>query len=78
MGYRNFNAYIARWRLSEAREALSDPAQAEVPISTIAIDSGFQSLAPFNRAFKAETGMTPTEFRLKSLGGPDREDAAAA
>ena len=78
LGYRNFNAYIARWRLSEAREALSDPAQAEVPISTIAIDSGFQSLAPFNRAFKAETGMTPTEFRLKALGGPDRQEAAAA
>ena len=28
---------------------------------TIAMDAGFQSLGPFNRAFKADTGVTPTE-----------------
>jgi AraC-like DNA-binding protein len=38
-----------------------------VPISTIAIDSGFQSLAPFNRAFKRETGLTPTEYRARAM-----------
>jgi AraC-like DNA-binding protein len=42
---------------------VADPAQAEVPILTIALDAGFNSLGPFNRAFKAETGMTPREFR---------------
>lgn len=68
LGFRNFNAYIGQWRLGEAKEALADPEQQAVPISTIAIDSGFQSLAPFNRAFKGETGMTPTEFRAKALG----------
>jgi len=36
-------------------------------ISTIALDAGFQSLGPFNRAFRAETGLTPTEFRAKGL-----------
>lgn len=80
LGYRNFNAYIARWRLAEAREALADPSQAEVPISTIAIDSGFQSLAPFNRAFKAQTGMTPSEYRARALeaGAPEVHEEAAA
>lgn len=68
LGYRNFNAYIARWRIAEAKQALLDPDQVEVPISTIAIDSGFQSLAPFNRAFKTDTGMTPSEFRADGLG----------
>lgn len=63
LGYRNFNAYIGHWRIDEAKAALADPEQLEVPISTIAIDSGFQSLAPFNRAFKSETGMTPSEYR---------------
>lgn len=67
LGFRNFNAYVAQWRIDEAREALADPEQAPVPISTIAIDSGFQSLAPFNRAFKRETGLTPTEFRQRAL-----------
>jgi AraC-like DNA-binding protein len=34
---------------------------------TIALDAGFQSLGPFNRAFKAHTGMTPTDFRRDRL-----------
>lgn len=66
LGHRNFNAYISQWRIAEAKEALSDPTQAEVPISTIAIDSGFHSLAPFNRAFRGETGMTPSEYRAEA------------
>lgn len=67
LGYRNFSAYVGRWRLDEAKEALADVTQQEVPISTIALDSGFQSLAPFNRAFKADTGLTPTAYRRKAL-----------
>jgi AraC-like DNA-binding protein len=63
LGFRNFNEYLNRHRLSDAKQALADPAQAEVPILTIALDAGFQSLGPFNRAFKADTGMTPTEYR---------------
>jgi AraC-like DNA-binding protein len=55
------------YRIADAKAALADPAQAAVPVLTIALDSGFSSLGPFNRAFKAETGMTPTEFRR--LGG---------
>jgi AraC-like DNA-binding protein len=63
LGFRNFNEYLNRHRLADAKQALADPAQVEVPILTIALDAGFQSLGPFNRAFKADTGMTPTEFR---------------
>ncbi|WP_122467955.1 helix-turn-helix domain-containing protein [Brevundimonas lutea] len=66
LGYRNFNAYLNAWRLAEARAALADPAQHDVPISTIALDAGFNSLGPFNRAFKAAEGMTPSEFRLEA------------
>lgn len=68
LGFRNFNAFVGQWRIEEARQALADPEQMQVPISTIAIDSGYQSLAPFNRAFKRETGLTPTEFRANALG----------
>jgi len=63
LGYRNFNAYLNAWRLEDAKAALRDPAQRDVPISTIALDAGFSSLGPFNRAFKAAEGMTPSEFR---------------
>jgi AraC-like DNA-binding protein len=52
----------------DAKQALADPAQRDVPILTIALDAGFQSLSPFNRAFKADTSMTPTEFRRRAEG----------
>jgi AraC-like DNA-binding protein len=66
LGFRNFNEYLNRQRLADAKQALADPTQKDVPILTIALDAGFQSLGPFNRAFKADTGMTPTEFRRQS------------
>jgi AraC-like DNA-binding protein len=63
LGYRNFNTFLNNHRVEEAKAALADPAQVEVPVITIALDAGFQSLGPFNRAFKAVTGVTPTEYR---------------
>jgi len=63
LGYRNFNVFLNKHRIEEAKAALADPAQSEVPVITIAMDAGFQSLGPFNRAFKATTGVTPTEYR---------------
>ena len=69
LGYRNFNSFLNHYRIAEARAALVDPTQATVPILTIALDAGFSSLGPFNRAFKAETGVTPSEFRRDSAIG---------
>lgn len=65
LGYRNFNAFLNGYRIAEARAALADPSQGEVPILTIALDAGFNSLGPFNRAFKAETGTTPSAYRRR-------------
>ncbi|RZL35562.1 MAG: AraC family transcriptional regulator [Rubrivivax sp.] len=67
LGHRNFNAYVNGLRLAEARRRLADPAQRALPVLTIALDVGFGSIGPFNRAFKAETGQTPTEFRQQRL-----------
>jgi AraC-like DNA-binding protein len=66
LGYRNFNTFLNAWRIADARAALADPSQAEVPVLTIAMDAGFGSLGPFNRAFKAETGLTPSEYRARA------------
>jgi len=71
LGHRNFTTYVNLYRLAETTAALGDPSQARVPILTIALDAGFQSLGPFNRAFKAHTGMTPSEFRRDRLGEPN-------
>lgn len=70
LGHRNFSTFVNGYRLAEVTAALSDPSQAEVPILTIALDAGFQSLGPFNRAFKAYAGVTPSEFRRCALAAP--------
>ena len=79
LGYRNFNSFLNFYRIADAKVALADPAQAEVPVLTIALDAGFSSLGPFNRAFKAETGMTPSEFRRVrgGMGSPIPDSASA-
>lgn len=69
LGHRNFNAFLNRYRIEEAKAALVDPGQVEVPVLTIAMDTGFQSIGPFNRAFKAATNLTPTEFRRLAMAG---------
>jgi len=68
LGYRNFNSFLNHYRIDDAKAALADRAQAAVPIVTIAMDAGFSSLGPFNRAFKAETGLTPGDYRRLNTG----------
>jgi AraC-like DNA-binding protein len=68
LGHRNFNDFVNGYRLAEARERLADPEAARLPVLTIALDAGFQSIGPFNRAFKDDTGMTPVEYRRAKLG----------
>lgn len=75
MGYRNFNAFINGLRLDAVQAALKDPARRDQPVLTLALDAGFQSIGPFNRAFKAATGQTPTEFRKQNLA-PAQETSA--
>ncbi|WP_185970204.1 MULTISPECIES: helix-turn-helix domain-containing protein [unclassified Mesorhizobium] len=70
LGHRNFSAFLNQWRLQDTKQALLDPDQFGVPISTIALDAGFQSIGPFNRAFRQETGLTPTAFRAKAAASP--------
>jgi AraC-like DNA-binding protein len=68
LGFRNFSAFINSYRLAEVKAALADPAQAQTPISTIALDAGFGSIASFNRVFSATFGMTPSDFRRNPTG----------
>jgi AraC-like DNA-binding protein len=65
LGYRNFNALLHEHRLRDACERLADPAKAHLPILTIALDVGYQSIAPFNQAFREAMACTPSEYRRK-------------
>ncbi|MBL4583897.1 MAG: AraC family transcriptional regulator [Pseudomonadales bacterium] len=67
LGYRNFNDYLNRLRIAEAQTRLADSAQGHLPILTIAMDVGYASLTPFNRAFKLKHQQTPGEYRREKL-----------
>lgn len=62
MGYDHFRTFLNHYRVAEARRLLSDKGRDDKLI-TIALDSGFASLASFNRAFKAIEGRTPSDYR---------------
>lgn len=68
LGFRNFNAYLNSHRIAEAKVLLTSQAQRRLPVLTIAMDLGYGSLGPFNRAFKEATGQTPTEYRAAASG----------
>lgn len=52
--------YVIRRRILYAKNLLAD---SSVPITEIAMRSGFNSLATFNRIFKKHLGCTPSEYR---------------
>ena len=60
LGYRNFNDFLHHYRLQEAAARLTCE---DLPILTIALESGYGSIGPFNRAFRQRFGMTPSEYR---------------
>jgi len=50
-------------RPSRRVQRLSDPACDRRPILTLALEAGFGSIGPFNRAFRERHGVSPSEFR---------------
>lgn len=63
LGFRNFPAFVNHYRLEEVRARLADPALERRPVLTLALEAGFGSIGPFNRAFRDRYGVTPTAFR---------------
>ncbi|MBT0587651.1 helix-turn-helix domain-containing protein [Alteromonas oceanisediminis] len=65
LGFTHFSHYINAQRIDAIKHALRRSDNAHIPILTIALNHGFNSLPPFNRAFKQQEGITPTEYRAK-------------
>lgn len=63
LGYRNFNELLHEHRLEAAAARLADPREDRLPVLSIALDCGYGSIGPFNRAFKARYGVTPSQYR---------------
>lgn len=67
LGFKNFNDFLNSYRIAEARTILTDPAQSRKTILEIGYELGYQSIGPFNKAFKEQTGTTPTAYRKANL-----------
>ncbi len=67
LGYRNFNAMLHKYRIEDASDALADKDAPNVPVLTIALSVGYQSITPFNNAFRQIMGVTPSEYRKREI-----------
>ncbi len=66
----NFNDFINDYRVKEVCKKLLSPETQHLTISGIALESGFNSQATFQRAFKNTMGMSPKEYldtQLKNM-----------
>lgn len=63
LGFKNFNAFLNRFRVAAAERVLADPGKAHLGVAEVAYQVGYRSLGTFNRVFKELTGRTPSEYR---------------
>ena len=60
---RTFGHWVLEARLEGCSAALRDPHQRQQNISEVAYRWGFNDLSYFNKAFRAQFGMTPGDWR---------------
>jgi len=59
----NFNDFVNTYRVEEVKRKLATPDFQHLSLLGIAFESGFNSKATFNRAFKKRTGKAPSEYK---------------
>lgn len=63
----NFFDFVNHYRIKEVKSRIGNPEYKHLSLFGIALDSGFNSKSAFNRVFKKVTGITPSEYRSKTL-----------
>lgn len=63
----NFFEYVNGYRIAEVKATLTDPAQADTSVLDLALRAGYNSKTTFNRLFKLDTGVTPSQYRKAEL-----------
>ncbi|MDF5759205.1 helix-turn-helix domain-containing protein [Spongiactinospora sp. TRM90649] len=63
------SAYIRAQRLDHCRRDLADPTLNHVTIAATAVRWGFARPADFSRAFRRETGLSPSDYRTAAHAG---------
>lgn len=63
----NFQEFVNRYRVEEAKRILGEPDYRLLPVLDVAIMAGFNSKTTFNRFFNKFSGLTPSQYREKHL-----------
>ncbi len=66
----NFNAFVNSYRIEDFKDRILKGEHQKVTLTSIAYDCGFDSKSTFNRVFKQNTGMTPSQF-VKTIPHPN-------
>lgn len=61
----NFYELVNRYRVDEFKRRVQSPVYKKYTLLAIALDAGFNSKASFNRIFKQQTHITPSQFKNK-------------
>lgn len=63
----HFFDFVNEYRIQKAIKILENSSKKEYTIQEIMFEVGFNSKSSFNTAFKKHTGLTPTDYRKRSL-----------
>ncbi|TWW02276.1 helix-turn-helix domain-containing protein [Chitinophaga pinensis] len=59
---KSFNEFINEYRVAAFKQKIAASQQEQYTIMSLALESGFNSLPTFQRAFRNNTGMSPREY----------------
>lgn len=64
---KSFSELIVECRIKKAEQLLAADAQKSLTVEAIAFESGFNTLSAFYKSFKKFKGMTPSQYRERTL-----------
>ncbi len=64
---KSFYEFVNEYRYREVKDRLKNPKYSNLTILAIAFDSGFNNKNTFNKVFKKQTGITPSQFIQNDL-----------
>lgn len=62
----SFHELVNKYRIEEAKKILTDDQQRNLNIIDIAYEVGYNNKVTFNKAFKKDTNLTPSQFQRKT------------
>jgi AraC-like DNA-binding protein len=66
----NFHELVNTYRIREAKEILNNDPQRNLNIIDVAYEVGYNNKVTFNKAFKKETQLTPSQYQRSAIGSP--------